>query len=107
MSDKTYQIQTPPNKMIPHTRTVLTPPAPYHHHRVLLYIVSLTRYITTHNPAITKSNFRSLSLTRIGFFGFRDTDFETDTFHFGPANHGGGEGAAFFLGTAGATADLV
>lgn len=35
----TYQIQSPSNKMIFHTRTILTSPTSHKHHRMLLYIV--------------------------------------------------------------------
>lgn len=35
----TYQIHSPPYKMISHTRTILTPSSSHQHHAMLLYIV--------------------------------------------------------------------
>ena len=64
--------------MIPHTRTILTPPSSHKHHTMLLYIVALTGDIRRHRPARTQLDPRGLSLCRIRLFGFRDADFDAD-----------------------------
>jgi hypothetical protein len=82
-ANQTHQIHSPPNQMIPHTRTILTPSTPNQHHRMLLHIMSLSRNITRHHPPGTQPHPRCLPLCGIGFLGFCDPYFEADAFEFG------------------------
>ena len=93
--------------MIPHTRTILTPPTSDQYHAVLLYIVTLAWYIRRDDPSTAESDFRCLALARIGLFGFRDADFETHAFHLRTIFHGGRFRAARFLRLARGFADLI
>lgn len=45
------QIPHPPNKMIPHTRTILTPSPPNHNNTMLLHIMANPRYIRAYHPS--------------------------------------------------------
>jgi hypothetical protein len=118
--------------MVAHTGTILRSSASDQHYAVLLDIVTwtsalaktssgkpcplfcprssqptFTRDIGTDNPPTAQSDLRGLPLARIRFLGFGNADFETDTLHFGPTDHGRTEGAALLLRFAAAIADLV
>jgi len=105
----TTQIKSPPDKMIPHTRTILTPAAPYEHHAVLLHIMSLTRNVRGDDFAVGQADFGGLALARVGLFRLCHAHFQTDTFHFGPFLRGKrrGHGVPGFLGVSTLRADLV
>jgi hypothetical protein len=47
---RTHQIHSPPDQMISHTRTILTPTPSNQHHRMLLHIMSFPRNVTSNNP---------------------------------------------------------
>jgi len=74
------QIHSPPNQMIPHPRTILTPPASHKHHTMLLHIMSLARYISRNHPARAQSDTRGLAFGGIGLLRLRDAYFQTDAF---------------------------
>jgi hypothetical protein len=93
--------------MVPHTRTILTPPSPHHHHTVLLHIMSFPGNVAADDPATGQTHFRGLALSGVGFLGLRDADFEAHAFHLGPVAHRGGDGPTGFFGFAGVVADLV
>ena len=90
--------------MVPHTRTILTPSPSHQYHRMLLYIVTLSRNITRHDPPRAKSYSRRLPFCRIGFLGLRDTDFDADAFELGGVDvaEGGRDGFSCSLGDAAA-----
>lgn len=76
----THQIQSPPDKMISHTRTILTPAASNQHNTVLLNIMTFSRNICRDDPARTQSHPCGLALCGIGLLGLRDSDLQTDAF---------------------------
>jgi len=71
----TPQITHSPNKMIPHTRTILTPTPSHHHHRMLLHIVSDPGYVRANDSSTRQPHFSCFALARVRFLGFGDTDF--------------------------------
>ncbi len=77
---KTYQIHSPSDQMISHTRTILTPATSHQYHGMLLHIVSLARNITRHYSPCAQPHSGGFPFCGIGFLGLRDTDFEADTF---------------------------
>lgn len=93
--------------MISHTRTILTPPTSHHHHTVLLHVMSLTRDICANDLSTAQPHLGRLALPGVRLLGLRDTDFETDAFHLGTADHCGGKRTALRLGGAATFADLV
>lgn len=105
----TAQIKSPPDKMIPHTRTILTPPAPHEHHAVLLHIMPLTRNVRGDDFAVGQADFGGLALARVGLFRLRDAHFQTHAFHLGPLlrRKGRRHGVPGFLGVSTLRADLV
>lgn len=90
--------------MIPHTRAILTPAPSNQDHRMLLYIMSLPRNITRHDPPRTKPHSRCFPFCRIGLLGFRDADFDADAFELGGVDvaEGWGDGFSSSLGDAAA-----
>lgn len=106
---QTHQIKSPPDQMIPHTRTVLTPPAPHQHHAVLLYIMPFSGNIGRNDLPTGQTDFSGLALARIRLFGLRDAHFQTHPFHLGTlfGCQGGRHGVASFLRASGLRADLV
>lgn len=107
--NSTHQIKSPPDKMIPHTRTILTPPAPHEHHAVLLHIMPLTRNVRGDDFAVGQADFGGLALARVGLFRLRDAHFQTHAFHLGPLlrRKGRRHGVPGFLGVSTLRADLV
>src|SRR5689334_11277376 len=75
-SKETHKIQRPPNHMIPHTGTVLTPPPAHQHDAVLLDIVALSGDVGRDRPAGGQPHTGRLALARVGLLGPRDADLE-------------------------------
>lgn len=68
--------------MIPHTRTILTPPPSHKHNTMLLNVMALARDIRRNDSPRTQSNTRRFPLCRVGLLRLRDADFETYAFQF-------------------------
>lgn len=79
---RTYQIHSPSNQMVSHTRTILTPTASDQNHRMLLHIMSLSGDITRHHPPRAQPHSCRFPFCRIGFLGLGKADFEADPFQF-------------------------
>lgn len=90
--------------MIPYTRTILTPPTPDQHHRMLLDIVPFPGYVRRDHSPSRQTHSSSLSFGGIGLLGPRDADFEADTFEFRRADRGEGRGDCFAGALASTTA---
>lgn len=70
--------------MIPHTGTILTPPAAHQHHTVLLDIVALAGDVGADDTPGAEPDFCRLALARVGLLGLGDADLQTHAFHLGP-----------------------
>lgn len=66
--------------MIPHTRTVLAPAATHQHYTMLLHIMAFARNIRRYNSPCAQPHTRRLPLSRIRLLGFRDANFQANTF---------------------------
>lgn len=71
----TTQITNPPNKMIPHTGTILTSPTSNHNNTMLLHVMSNSWNIRRNDSSRTQPDFCGFALAGIGLFGFCDADF--------------------------------
>jgi len=100
----TYQIQRPPDKMVPHTGTVLTPAAAHQHDRVLLDVVPLSGDVGGDGPPRGEPDTGRLALARVGLLGPRDADLEADALALRGEDlrEGRGDGVAGSLGFAAA-----
>src|SRR5882757_5283546 len=63
----TTQIHRPPNQMIPHTGTILTPSPPNQHNTMLLHIMTLPGYVGSNHSARTQSHSCHFSFRGIRF----------------------------------------
>jgi len=99
----THQIHSPPDQMIPHTRTILTPSSSDQDYTMLLYIMPFPWYVCCNHPSSTQSYSGRFPLGRIGFLGFGDPNFQTYTFELrciNIAESGGNSFASFLLRSA-------
>lgn len=74
---------------------------------MLLHIMSFTRYVGLYQTPTAQPNPARLLFSRVGFFWFRDADFEADTFHCRPVDEGRRHFLAEGLRFATAAEDLV
>lgn len=79
----TTQIQCAPHQLVPHTGTILRTPAPDQDHTVLLDVVALAGDVCCDGLSCGQAHTCRFPLTRVGFLGFRDADFDADAFALG------------------------